>query len=85
MSEAVETAAAVLLSDPAAAAAAEVLSKVLGNVLSAPQESKFRRLRLGNRKIHDAVVEVRGGLELLQVGLLCCSYATSPKQTWAGS
>ena len=47
--------------------AAEVLQKLLRNVLAAPDDAKYRRLRLSNRRIQQAVVDVSGGVELLQV------------------
>lgn len=53
--------------------AAEVLQKLLRNVLAAPDEAKYRRLRLSNRRIQQAVVDVSGGVELLQVGRGHCS------------
>ena len=53
--------------------AAEVLQKLLRNVLAAPNEAKYRRLRLSNRRIQQAVVDVSGGIELLQVGTGHCS------------
>lgn len=45
-----------------------LISKVLGNVLSDPNNAKFRRLRLSNAKIQEAIVDASGGLEYLQVG-----------------
>lgn len=47
--------------------AAEVLQKLLRNILAAPGEAKYRRLRLSNKRIQEAVVDVSGGVELLQV------------------
>mmetsp|Transcript_25823 Transcript_25823/g.49025 ORF Transcript_25823/g.49025 Transcript_25823/m.49025 type:complete len:489 (+) Transcript_25823:100-1566(+) len=43
-----------------------LISKVLGNVLSDPNNAKFRRLRLSNAKIQEAIVDASGGLEYLQ-------------------
>ena len=63
-------AASQLASDPSGAAAAEVLSRLLGNVLGSPAEPKFRRVRLSNPKIAAAVVEASGGVELL----LACGF-----------
>jgi hypothetical protein len=48
--------------------ATEVLQRVLRNILAAPGEAKYRRLRLRNKRIQEAVVDVAGGVELLQVG-----------------
>jgi len=47
--------------------ASEVLQRVLRNILVAPGEAKYRRLRLRNKRIQEAVVDVAGGVELLQV------------------
>lgn len=48
-------------------AASEVLGKVLRNILSNPTEAKYRRLRLGNKRIQETIVDVSGGIALLQV------------------
>ena len=55
--------------------AAEVLQKLLRNVLAAPDEAKYRRLRLSNRRIQQAVVDVSGGVELLQERVTACKDA----------
>ncbi len=49
-----------------------MLQRVLRNILAAPGEAKYRRLRLRNKRIQEAVVDVAGGVELLQVGASCC-------------
>lgn len=49
------------------APAIAVLTRLLRNIVISPQDPKFRRLRLQNPKIREAVVEVAGGIELLQV------------------
>ncbi|EFN57494.1 hypothetical protein CHLNCDRAFT_143046 [Chlorella variabilis] len=68
--EAVSVAVGQLASEPAGAAAAEVLAKLLGNIVAAPADPKFRRVRLTNPRIQSAVVDVGGGLELL----LACGF-----------
>ena len=49
------------------APAISILTRLLRNIVNSPQEAKYRRLRLQNPKIKDAVVEIAGGIELLQV------------------
>ncbi|KAK9906634.1 hypothetical protein WJX75_005245 [Coccomyxa subellipsoidea] len=61
-----QVAAALLLSSDKAGAAGEVLGKVLRNILGDPTEAKYRRLRLGNKRIQQTVVDVSGGVALLQ-------------------
>lgn len=61
-----QTAFDLLKAAPQRAAAAEVLSKVLRNIVDHPTEAKYRKLKLNNKKVQQAVVNVDGGLELLQ-------------------
>jgi hypothetical protein len=68
--EAVSVAAGQLRSDPAGATAAEVLCRLLSNIVGSPGEAKYRRVRLSNPRIQAAVVEVGGGVELL----LACGF-----------
>ncbi|TVU09490.1 hypothetical protein EJB05_42966, partial [Eragrostis curvula] len=58
-------AAAYLAADPPAAAV-EVVKRLLGNLLREPGNDKFRRVRLGNPRIKEAVADREGGLELLE-------------------
>ncbi|PKA61443.1 hypothetical protein AXF42_Ash014360 [Apostasia shenzhenica] len=44
----------------------DVVIKLLRNVAREPGNEKFRRIRMGNPKIKEAIVDVRGGLELLE-------------------
>ena len=67
--EEVQAAAALLSSDPEGAAAAGVLARLLGNIVAAPSDAKFRRLRLSNPRIA-AVAHANGGIELL----LACGF-----------
>ena len=48
-------------------ASKEVLRKVLANILRLPEDPKFRKVRLANPRIKEAIVDVEGALELLQV------------------
>ncbi|OWM67814.1 plant UBX domain-containing protein 2 [Punica granatum] len=44
----------------------EILIKLLRNIVREPGNAKFRRIRMGNPKIREAVGEVAGGVELLE-------------------
>ncbi|XP_020083507.1 plant UBX domain-containing protein 2, partial [Ananas comosus] len=44
----------------------EVVRKLLGNVVREPGNDKFRRIRMGNPKIREAVADVGGGVDLLE-------------------
>ncbi|KAK9276904.1 hypothetical protein L1049_006441 [Liquidambar formosana] len=44
----------------------EVVLKLLHNIVREPENAKFRRIRMGNPKIREAVAEVAGGVELLE-------------------
>jgi len=60
-------AAAYLTADPPPlVAAVEVLKRLLGNLLREPGSDKFRRVRLGNPRIKEAVADREGGMELLE-------------------
>ncbi len=43
------------------------IAKVLANIVAHPAEAKYRKLRLANKRIQDTIVDVDGGVELLQV------------------
>ena len=49
------------------------IAKVLANIVAHPAEAKYRKLRLANKRIQETVVDVDGGVELLQVQLLAVS------------
>ncbi|CAL1381725.1 unnamed protein product [Linum trigynum] len=57
---------ATYLSGKPAEGSKEVVRKLLGNIVKEPKNVKFRRVRMGNPKIREAVTEVAGGLELLE-------------------
>lgn len=42
------------------------IAKVLANIVASPAEGKFRKLRLANERIQKTIVDVDGGVELLQ-------------------
>ncbi|MCL7030571.1 hypothetical protein MKW94_028103 [Papaver nudicaule] len=44
----------------------EVVMRLLRNVVSNPENDKFRRIRMGNPKIKEAIGSVTGGVELLE-------------------
>jgi UBX domain-containing protein 6 len=58
-------AAAYLAADPPTSAV-EVVKLLLGNLLREPGNDKFRRVRLGNPRIKEAVADREGGLQLLE-------------------
>ncbi|CAD6225041.1 unnamed protein product [Miscanthus lutarioriparius] len=58
-------AAAYLAADPPLASV-EVVKRLLGNLLREPGNDKFRRVRLGNPRIKEAVANRKGGVELLE-------------------
>ncbi|XP_020251212.1 plant UBX domain-containing protein 2-like, partial [Asparagus officinalis] len=45
----------------------DVVLRLLSNVAKEPGNEKFRRIRMGNPKIKEAVSEVKGGVELLEI------------------
>ncbi|XP_062194130.1 plant UBX domain-containing protein 2-like [Phragmites australis] len=57
--------AAYLAADPPAAAV-DVVKRLLGNLLKEPGNDKFRRVRLGNPRIKEAVADREGGVELFE-------------------
>ncbi|KAI3733798.1 hypothetical protein L6452_13254 [Arctium lappa] len=44
----------------------EIVLKLLKNIIKEPDNVKFRRIRLGNPKIKEAIADVAGGLDLLE-------------------
>ncbi|KAF5184874.1 Ubx domain-containing protein, partial [Thalictrum thalictroides] len=44
----------------------DIVLKLFKNIIKEPENPKFRRIRLSNPKIREAVVEVAGGVELLE-------------------
>ena len=46
------------------------ITKVLANIVASPAEGKFRKLRLSNKRIQETVVDVDGGVELLQARIV---------------
>lgn len=46
--------------------AMEVLIRILRNVVKEPENAKFRKIRMGNPKIKEAITDVAGGVELLE-------------------
>ncbi|BAF25036.2 Os09g0401600 [Oryza sativa Japonica Group] len=58
-------AAAYLAGDPPASAV-EVVKRLLGNLLSDPRNDKYRKVRLGNPRIKEALADREGGVDLLE-------------------
>ncbi|XP_044490473.1 plant UBX domain-containing protein 2 [Mangifera indica] len=56
----------VFLSGKPKEGSVEVVCKLLGNVVKEPENAKFRRIRMSNPKISEAVGEVAGAVELLE-------------------
>lgn len=44
----------------------EILLKLLRNIVKEPENAKFRKVRMGNPKIKEAIADVAGGVELLE-------------------
>lgn len=44
----------------------EIVLRLLRNIVKEPENSKFRRIRMSNPKIREAIGEVPGGMELLE-------------------
>lgn len=44
----------------------EIVRKLLSNIVKEPENVKFRRIRMGNLKIKEAIADVVGGVELLE-------------------
>ncbi|XP_076921671.1 plant UBX domain-containing protein 2-like [Bidens hawaiensis] len=44
----------------------EIVLKLLRNIVKEPENVKFRKIRLGNPKIKEAIADVAGGLDLLE-------------------
>ena len=78
--EELRLAVAQLASDPGGAAAAEVLTRLLRNILAAPRDPKFRSLRLSNPRVQAAVVHTSGGAELM----LACGFEIVFEEGGAG-
>ncbi|GMN38486.1 hypothetical protein TIFTF001_007717 [Ficus carica] len=61
-----EACVGAFLSGELASGSVEVLLKLLSNIVREPENAKFRRIRMGNPKIKEAIVDVTGGVELLE-------------------
>nr|GMD16719.1 plant UBX domain-containing protein 2 [Ipomoea batatas]GMD19842.1 plant UBX domain-containing protein 2 [Ipomoea batatas] len=44
----------------------EIVLKLLRNIVKEPENAKFRKVRMGNPKIKEAIADVAGGVELLE-------------------
>ncbi|XP_058776222.1 plant UBX domain-containing protein 2-like [Vicia villosa] len=59
----------------------DIVLKLLRNIVREPENVKFRKIRLSNPKIKEAVAEVSGGVELL--GFLGFELKEENGETWA--
>ncbi|KAH7516294.1 hypothetical protein FEM48_Zijuj10G0120000 [Ziziphus jujuba var. spinosa] len=55
------------LSGKPTAGSVEVVLKLFRNIVGEPQNAKFRKIRMSNPKIREAIGEVAGGVELLEL------------------
>ncbi|KAJ6910812.1 plant UBX domain-containing protein 2 isoform X1 [Populus alba x Populus x berolinensis] len=62
-----ETCVSAYLSGKPLQGSVEVVLRLLRNIVKEPANAKFRRIRMGNPKIREAVTEVAGGVELLEI------------------
>ncbi|KAJ6318428.1 hypothetical protein OIU76_013887, partial [Salix suchowensis] len=62
-----ETCISAYLSAKPLEGSVEVVLRLLRNIVKEPANAKFRRIRMGNPKIREAVIEVAGGVELLEI------------------
>ena len=62
-----ETCISAYLSGKPLEGSVEVVLRLLRNIVKEPANAKFRRFRMGNPKIREAVIEVAGGVELLEI------------------
>ncbi|XP_074308784.1 plant UBX domain-containing protein 2 [Silene latifolia] len=62
----VESCVGVYLSGNPSEGSVDVVLRLFGNVVKDPENQKFRRIRMGNPKIREAVGDVVGGIELLE-------------------
>lgn len=59
----------------------DVIIRIMRNIVNSPESDKFRRIRMGNPKIHDTVGMALGGVELLEaVGF---ELQTEEDEIWA--
>lgn len=61
-----EVCVSTYLSGKPSDASVEIVLKLLKNIVREPENVKFRRIRLGNPKIKEAIADVPGGLDLLE-------------------
>jgi len=59
-----------LSTDPHCAASAQILTRLIKNIVTNPSEDKYRKIRLRNPKIQSAIVDTHGGVELI----LACGF-----------
>lgn len=62
----VEECVSVYVSGKPSDGSVDVVMKLLGNIVKEPTNAKFRKIRMGNSKIKEAIGDVVGGVELLE-------------------
>lgn len=62
----VEACVSVYVSGKPSDGSVEVVMKLLKNIVKEPANAKFRKIRMGNPKIKEAIGDVVGGVELLE-------------------
>lgn len=61
-----ETCVSAYVSGKPSEGSVEVVIKLLKNIVKEPENAKFRKIRMGNPKIKEAIGDVVGGVELLE-------------------
>lgn len=62
-----EVCVGTFLSGKPATSSVEVVLKLLTNIVREPENAKFRKIRMSNPKIREAIGEVAGGVEFLEL------------------
>eukprot|EP00249_Psilotum_nudum_P014510 c24858_g1_i1 orf=476-2152(-) len=79
--EEIQSATGVLLSGGPSSDTLDVLIRLLRNIVNSPASEKFRKIRMGNPKIHDTLGTAIGGVELLESLGFCLT--TEGDEIWA--
>ncbi|KAK9063666.1 hypothetical protein SSX86_017537 [Deinandra increscens subsp. villosa] len=61
-----DTCVGTYLSGEPSEGSVEIVLKLLKNIVKEPENVKFRKIRLGNPKVKEAIADVAGGLDLLE-------------------
>lgn len=63
----IEKLVVVYLSGKPSESSIDVLLRLFKNIVKEPENAKFRKIRMSNAKIKEAIVDVAGGVELLEL------------------